>query len=118
MLSFISGQSHLKFVAEAQIAQTFPQDPAKQSNFQTTQEISPAHVWLMAFSVGAVVANMYYIQPLLSTIAATFHISVPKVGSVAMLTQLGGALGMLVFVPLGDTKERRSEEHTSELQSP
>jgi predicted MFS family arabinose efflux permease len=61
----------------------------------------------MAFCVGAVVANIYYIQPLLSTIAATFRISVPKVGAVAMLTQLGGALGMLIFVPLGDTKERR-----------
>jgi predicted MFS family arabinose efflux permease len=61
----------------------------------------------MAFSVGAVVANIYYIQPLLATIAAAFHISVPRVGIVAMLTQLGGALGMLIFVPLGDTKERR-----------
>ena len=61
----------------------------------------------MAFSVGAVVANIYYIQPLLATIAAAFHISVPKVGTVAMLTQFGAALGMLVFVPLGDTKERR-----------
>jgi predicted MFS family arabinose efflux permease len=72
-----------------------------------TTEIKSAHVWLMAFCVGAVVANIYYIQPLLSAIAATFHISVPKVGSVAMLTQFGGALGMLIFVPLGDTKERR-----------
>jgi len=61
----------------------------------------------MAFSVGAVVANMYYIQPLLATIAAAFRISVPKVGTVAMLTQFGAALGMLFFVPLGDTKERR-----------
>jgi predicted MFS family arabinose efflux permease len=73
----------------------------------TPPEIKSAHVWLMAFCVGAVVANIYYIQPLLSAIAATFHISVPKVGSVAMLTQFGGALGMLIFVPLGDTKERR-----------
>jgi predicted MFS family arabinose efflux permease len=61
----------------------------------------------MAFSVGAVVANIYYIQPLLSSIAAAFQISVPQVGAVAMLTQFGGAVGMLVFVPLGDTKERR-----------
>ncbi len=61
----------------------------------------------MAFSVGAVVANIYYIQPLLATIATTFRISVPKVGTVAMLTQFGAALGMLLFVPLGDTKERR-----------
>jgi predicted MFS family arabinose efflux permease len=72
-----------------------------------TEGITPAHVWLMAFSVGAIVANIYYIQPLLSAIATSFHISVPRVGAVAMLTQLGTAVGMLLFVPLGDTKERR-----------
>ena len=71
------------------------------------EEIRPAHVWLMAFGVGAIVANIYYIQPLLSAIAASFHISVPQVGAVAMATQLGAALGMFFFVPLGDTKERR-----------
>lgn len=70
-------------------------------------DIQPLHVWLMAFSVGAVVANIYYIQPLLATIANSFHISVTQVGAVAMVTQFGGALGMLIFVPLGDTKERR-----------
>lgn len=76
---------------------------------QTSQagDIGPAQVWLMAFTVGAVVANIYYIQPLLSIIAANFHISVSQVGAIAMLTQFGGALGMLIFVPLGDTKERR-----------
>jgi predicted MFS family arabinose efflux permease len=61
----------------------------------------------MAFSVGAVVANIYYIQPLLATIAWTFRISVAKAGTIAMLTQFGAALGMLLFVPLGDTRERR-----------
>ncbi len=71
-------------------------------------DIRPAHVWLMAFSTGAIVANIYYIQPLLSAIATTFHISVSRVGMVAMLTQFGTALGMLLFVPLGDTKERRT----------
>lgn len=61
----------------------------------------------MAFSVGAIVANIYYIQPLLSLIAANFRISLPQVGFVAMLTQAGTAAGMLLFVPMGDTKERR-----------
>jgi predicted MFS family arabinose efflux permease len=70
-------------------------------------EVSTAHIVLMVFSVGGIVANLYYIQPLLSSIAATFRISVPQVGAVAMLTQLGAALGMLCFVPLGDTHERR-----------
>jgi len=70
-------------------------------------DISRAPIVLMSFSVGAIVANIYYIQPLLSAIASTFRISVPQVGTVAMLTQLGAAMGMLFFVPLGDTRERR-----------
>jgi predicted MFS family arabinose efflux permease len=70
-------------------------------------DISTAHIVLMSVSVGAIVANIYYIQPLLSAISASFRISVPQVGTIAMLTQLGAALGMLLFVPLGDTKERR-----------
>ena len=71
-------------------------------------EFHKDHVWLMAASVGIIVANIYYIQPLLSAIAGSFHISAAEVGTVAMSTQLGVALGMLLFVPLGDTKERRS----------
>ena len=84
-------------------------DPPEKGDSRAREaaEIRPAHVWLMAFSVGAIVANIYYIQPLLSTIATAFRISVPQVGIVAMLTQFGAALGMLFFVPLGDTKERR-----------
>ncbi len=73
-----------------------------------TADIKPSLVWLMAIGAGTIVANIYYIQPLLSAIASTFRISVSQVGSVAMSTQLGVALGMLLFVPLGDTKERRS----------
>jgi len=64
-------------------------------------------IWLMAFGTGGMVANIYYIQPLLASIASSFRISVAEVGGVAMLSQLGTALGMLLFVPLGDTKERR-----------
>jgi predicted MFS family arabinose efflux permease len=62
---------------------------------------------MMALSAGAIVANIYYIQPLLSAIAADFHLSVATVGAVATVSQLGTAIAMLVFVPLGDTKERR-----------
>jgi predicted MFS family arabinose efflux permease len=102
-------EKHLYSVTQISVEVQPAADLANPSDLEKAKpnDIKPAHVWLMAFCVGAVVANIYYIQPLLSTIATTFHISVPKVGSVAMLTQLGGALGMLVFVPLGDTKERR-----------
>ncbi len=69
--------------------------------------LRPQDIWVMAFGTGGMVATIYYIQPLLASIAFTFGISVAKVGGVAMLSQLGTALGMLLFVPLGDTKERR-----------
>ncbi len=62
----------------------------------------------MAVSTGVIVANIYYIQPLLADIARAFGLTVTNVGFIAMLTQVGAALGMLLFVPLGDTKERRS----------
>src|SRR5206468_2172997 len=52
--------------------------------------------------------NIYYSQPLLPAIASDFGLSVTTMGAIAMLSQLGTALGMFLFVPLGDTKERRS----------
>jgi len=70
--------------------------------------ISRATVWFMAASTGVIVANIYYIQPLLADIARAFGLSVTNVGFIAMLTQIGTALGMLFFVPLGDSRERRS----------
>jgi predicted MFS family arabinose efflux permease len=70
--------------------------------------ISRATVWFMAASTGVIVANIYYIQPLLADIARAFSLTVTKVGLIAMLTQIGTALGMLFFVPLGDSRERRS----------
>jgi len=76
-----------------------PSEPTYISNFT---------VWFMAGSTGIIVANIYYIQPLLADIARAFGLTVTKVGLVAMLTQVGTALGMLLFVPLGDNKERRT----------
>jgi predicted MFS family arabinose efflux permease len=65
-------------------------------------------VWLMAISVGVIVANIYYIQPLLADIARDFRMTVTRAGAVAMLIQIGAGAGMVLFVPLGDTHERRS----------
>src|SRR5260221_8407163 len=65
-------------------------------------------VWLMAITVRVIVANIYYVQPLLADIGNTFGLSVTRAGTVAMLSQAGTALGMFLFVPLGDKYERRS----------
>jgi predicted MFS family arabinose efflux permease len=66
----------------------------------------PVH--LLAFSVGVIVANIYYVQPLLAAMARTFSVSAGMIGLVAMITQVGTAIGMLVFVPLGDSLDRRA----------
>jgi len=65
-------------------------------------------VLLMATTVGVVVANIYYVQPLLAAIAHTFGLTVTRAGAIAMLSQAGTAVGMFIFVPLGDKFERRS----------
>jgi|CZKK01.1.fsa_nt_gi MFS family permease len=106
---FYKAESHLNLVPEIRVDDRPHKGPEQGGarSREASKDIRAAHVWLMAFSVGAIVANIYYIQPLLSTIAADFRISVPQVGIVAMLTQFGAAVGMLLFVPLGDAKERR-----------
>jgi predicted MFS family arabinose efflux permease len=65
-------------------------------------------VWFMAISTGLIVANIYYAQPLLAEIARQFHLSVTQAGVLAMTSQIGTAFGMLLFVPLGDVRERRA----------
>ena len=58
-------------------------------------------------SCGISVAAIYYNQPLLLEISRTFHCGSSEVGRVAVVTQIGYAIGILLFVPLGDVVERR-----------
>jgi len=69
--------------------------------------LSPATLWLMTIGSGLVVANIYYNQPLLGKMAATFQVSEAKIGIIATLTQIGYALGLLFIVPLGDMLHRK-----------
>jgi len=69
---------------------------------------SQVPVGLLAFTVGTIVANIYYAQPLLAEMADHFGVSISRIGFVAMLSQMGTATGMFLFVPLGDNHERRS----------
>ncbi|WP_209702025.1 MFS transporter [Clostridium algifaecis] len=62
----------------------------------------------MAVACGVCVANLYYVQPLESQIANTFHVSQNLAGIAATVTQIGYASGLLFIVPLGDMCERRS----------
>jgi predicted MFS family arabinose efflux permease len=51
---------------------------------------------------------MYYNQPLLEEIGRTYGATAGRTGFIAVATQVGYALGLLCFVPLGDVLERRA----------
>lgn len=79
-----------------------------------TASLPPHHAhrrWLLPFlgvACGIGVSNIYYNQPLLLEVSRTFHTTASRAGLVAVITQVGYAVGMLVFVPLGDVFGRRS----------
>jgi predicted MFS family arabinose efflux permease len=60
----------------------------------------------LACAVG--VSTMYYNQPLLLEMGRTYGVTAGRTGFVAVATQIGYAVGLLFFVPLGDVLERRA----------
>lgn len=58
-------------------------------------------------ATGSAAGNMNCLQPILAVIAADLHASPATIGLVAVALQVGYALGVLAFVPLGDIVERR-----------
>jgi predicted MFS family arabinose efflux permease len=69
--------------------------------------MSRSSTWLLAVACAIVIANNYYNQPLLADFARTLHVSEREAGGASIITQGGYALGMLVFLPLGDMIDRR-----------
>jgi len=66
-------------------------------------------VALMAACTGLIVANIYYIQPLIVLVAHDFNIPQNIAGSATYLTQAGYATGLLLFVPIGDMIDRKKQ---------
>jgi predicted MFS family arabinose efflux permease len=86
-------------------------DTATFSPNTVTADMAPtlprAVALLFAVASGLAVANVYYAQPLLDTMADEFGISHATVGLVITVTQIGYGLGLLLVVPLGDILNRR-----------
>ncbi|KEZ66435.1 MFS transporter, partial [Pseudomonas amygdali pv. tabaci str. ATCC 11528] len=62
---------------------------------------------LFAFCCGAIVANIYYAQPIIELIAPDIGLSSTAASLIVSLTQIGYALGLFFLVPLGDLLENR-----------
>ncbi|WP_260849887.1 MFS transporter [Bacillus pumilus] len=62
---------------------------------------------LFASACGMAVANIYFAQPLLDSLASEFGITYSSIGMVITITQLCYALGLLLIVPLGDLFNQR-----------
>jgi predicted MFS family arabinose efflux permease len=69
--------------------------------------ISRSLVVLLAVTCGAAVANLYYAQPLLHTLAGDFDVSNATAGLLVTVSQLGYVIGLALLVPVGDLRERR-----------
>lgn len=71
------------------------------------EELNPRLVFILAVATGLVVANLYWAQPLLDTLAHAFHTNTTAAGMIITVTQIGYSIGLVFLVPLGDLFERK-----------
>jgi predicted MFS family arabinose efflux permease len=71
------------------------------------ESLSPAQIYTMAVACAFAIATLYYNQPLLPLIKATFGTSDYQASLIVTLGQIGYALGLFLFVPIGDRIDRR-----------
>ncbi len=85
------------------MASSAPGPPERQ-----TEGLSTGLITLIAIATGAVVANLYYAQPVLHQVAHDFHSGSGPASLIITCTQVGYAAGLLLVVPLGDLHARRT----------
>ncbi|KEQ24448.1 MFS transporter [Paenibacillus tyrfis] len=84
-----------------------PQGPLAAEEPASAPAMSRSVALLFAIACGLAVANIYYAQPLLDSMASELGIDRAAVGIVITATQIFYALGLLMLVPLGDLVNRR-----------
>ncbi|KDD66252.1 MFS transporter [Pseudomonas mandelii PD30] len=82
-------------------------NPAAAAKAEQPASLSGLMVAFLAFCCGAVVANLYYAQPIVELIAPQIGLSSANASLIVSLTQFGYALGLLLLVPLADLMENR-----------
>ena len=64
--------------------------------------LTSMQIKVMAIACAFAIATLYYNQPLLALIGASFGTSDSVTSQIVMLSQIGYSLGLFLFVPLGD----------------
>ncbi|MBT2339848.1 MULTISPECIES: MFS transporter [Pseudomonas] len=82
-------------------------NPTATADVKPLTSLSGLMVAFLAFCCGAVVANLYYAQPIVELIAPQIGLSSANASLIVSLTQFGYALGLLFLVPLADLLENR-----------
>ena len=62
---------------------------------------------ILAVATGALVANLYYAQPLIARIAPEIGVRADLAGAVVSTTQIGYAIGLFLLVSLADLVENK-----------
>jgi len=79
--------------------------------------LSPSLTFLLSVTCALAVANVYFAQPLLDSMARSLNVAPSAIGFVVTATQVGYALGLLFIVPLGDFLNRKKLVLTQVLLS-
>ncbi|MBS0235531.1 MAG: MFS transporter [Proteobacteria bacterium] len=74
---------------------------------KVAKEPSSALVTVFAIATGALVANLYYAQPLIASIGQEVGIKPDLAGSVVSVTQIGYGVGLFLLVSLADLVENK-----------
>ncbi len=64
-------------------------------------------VGLLALSCGAIVANLYYAQPLIGLMAPDLRLTTGEAGLIVTVTQVGYGIGLLTIASMADLVENR-----------
>lgn len=88
-----------------------PEHPAVADVSRPSDQLLPglsrALTVLFSIACGMAVANVYFAQPLLGSIAGSLAVAPGLIGMVVAATQFGYALGLVLIVPLGDVVNRK-----------
>jgi predicted MFS family arabinose efflux permease len=82
-------------------------DNGESARADSSAGLSASLTLLFSVTCALAVANVYFAQPLLDSMAQSLGVASSMIGVVVTATQVGYALGLLFIVPLGDLLNRK-----------